>query len=1005
MIQKIGLNINTKNYKKSIASKENQNKQIQNTTNTFAETPSSKLLQSYYVNFSGRKAKFDLQEVGSKRDKIEELENNFSYHGEKLYKDAQALAKKYGHNEITQIHVLKTGLENIKNFIDELDSGEANYDDESSFTQHTALEDDLGRSVIKDKIKRDKIRPIIEKEIEVLDKKLATTPASQSKSKKPEFSKDFLNDIYSLYSQDNDEEMGGGDGLVHDATIFSAALFPNNDQLKKEVMIPFRTALKDEIQIDKRPLSKRIHMSFYDDKALNIWNNLAIGTNMAILHDKDTTPGYLVNSFLNVFEKSKNGFGKLTKENTEIINLNDNGEIDNYYIKKKLHEFGKNKDKNYVLVMSIMDKDMDAIAIDETNVATFLNAPQNVKFVMVADKDEYYKDSTKSDVVELFSDFGEISMPLMNMSQAQKMFKEQPKLTEKLKKPFTKQAIEKCVEVANQLKGNYPEKAQKVMDLVAAYHVDKEKVTLVDVQNYVKEAKEIFKPVENDSSIKVVFDTGIKLKDMVGTPSTKKEAKSIIDRIKDKSIGTKGFVIYSQDGSVGAGRKYTAQTIAGEAKVPYIEINAVDFGTKDVDLFGGGNLSPEASMKKLFGMVKAQAETNNQKSAVLFVENFDYFSYGEFVSEYHEKAMSQLIREMNKAQEQGMNIVVIGSMNDPKNIGEATSKSFKFIDRIEVESPGYTQSRNEVIDYYIKKKAIKLAGNEEAKKETKAHLNLLTEQSSYIEILTLLDKAQNVAREKKHKTVEKSDFTEAYLQLTTGRPSSRNMPQYEKDLVASHECGHALNATIMDNLADNHGKPWHKSGKVNFITLDPRGWFGGAVYTTDMDNEEYSFEHIFSSIICDFGGNSCEKKFFNQDGSWGISSDMEMATNLATRAVGMMGQGKHFGKKSLSGMHFMGEDDKANMNKDINVILKNAQVISEAITEVYADFNKEFVKKYGNKVGTGECIIQREEFIGFFEDWKSKQPLEKQQEFHALDKAILDVIEATKRGTVCYREN
>ena len=131
---------------------------------------------------------------------------------------------------------------------------------------------------------------------------------------------------------------------------------------------------------------------------------------------------------------------------------------------------------------------------------------------------------------------------------------------------------------------------------------------------------------------------------------------------------------------------------------------------------------------------------------------------------------------------------------------------------------------------------------------------------------------------------------------------------------------------------------------------------------------------------------------------------MEMATNLATRAVGMMGQGKHFGKKSLSGMHFMGEDDKANMNKDINVILKNAQVISEAITEVYADFNKEFVKKYGNKVGTGECIIQREEFIGFFEDWKSKQPPEKQQEFHALDKAILDVIEATKRGTVCYRE-
>lgn len=1018
MIQKIGLNLN---FRDNSINKNNTNIQNPNTTlpqdlnplNTVK--PAADLLKSYYVSFGGKKKNNSvskpyeerrLNRVSNGQDKYSIIENNLSYHGEKLVNDSREVAKKYGHSEITQLHFLRAGLENIKNFIDSLNSGEAAYDDESSFSTYEIFEQDLGRNVIKDKEKRDKILPVIVEEIKILDKKLEEQPksAGQQPKKEPDFSKDFINDIYSLYHQDNDEDMGG-DGLVHDATIFDAALFPNNDQIKKEIAVPFRTALKDEIQIDKKPLSERTYLSFYDNKAENIWKNLAVGTNMAILYDKDTTPSYLINSFLTVFDKSEKGFGKLNKNNTEVINFNDNGEIDSNYVERKMREYGKNKDKNYIMLMSIMDEDLDDLAIDDTNISIFEKAPKNVKFVMVADKDNYYKNSTDNAVKNFFSNFGEISMPLMNMAQAQKMFKEQPKLIENIKKPFSSQAIEKCVEAANQLQGNYPEKAQRVMELVAAYYIDKEKISAPDVVNYVKEAKEIFKPVENDSAIKVVFDTGIKLKDMVGAPSTKKEAKSIVDRIKDKTIGTKGFIIYSQDGSVGAGRKYTAQAIAGEAKVPYVEINAVDFGTKDVDLFGGGNLSPEASMKKLFGMVKAQAETNPSKSAVLFIENFDYFSYGEFVSEYHEKAMSQLIREMNKAQEQGLNIIVIGSMINSQNIGGATSKSFKFIDKIEVDSPGYNQdARTEIIDYYIKKKGIKLAGDDAQKAAIKEHINLMMEYSSYIEILTLLDKAKNVARERKHKAIEKGDFTEALLQLQFGRPSAAQDPDYRKDTVTSHECGHALNAVIMEQLAQKVGKPSHRSSLLNFITLDPRGYFGGAVFSTDSINPEISFENMFGRVVCDFGGNSCEHKFYNQDGSWGITCDMKMATNTATRAAGVMGQGAHFGKKSLDGMWVISEEDKNNLNKDINVILKNAQVVSDAITDVYADFNRLFTEKYAKNVGTGDCIIHRKEFLELFEDWKAKQPESKQKDFAELDDAILAVIEATKRGVVCRKE-
>lgn len=1010
MIEKININLNTKNIFNKSAQKDNTTENTQTqppVASPHLPSPSPSLLHSYFVSFGQNKN--NAEKIGS-GEKIAIILNNMNDPAQELLNDSQKIAKEYGHAEVDRIHVLRAGLEKINNFIDALNSGEVNYADESAYDAYVFFENDMGKDVFKKKEKRELIKPVIENELKILDEKLAQLPKVLPPyvTKNRPIAKQFLNDIYSVYKQDNelnaDEGMVEGDGLVHDCTLFSAAMMPNSDQMKREITLPFRNALKDAVYIDKRPLNKRPHIKFYDDKAKNIWKNLAVGTNMVILHDKNNYPSHLVNSFLHLFEESKDGFGKLNKNNTKILNLNNEGFIDNGYIANKLKEFGKDKQNNYIVAMDIMDSDLNRLAIDEFNIEIFTNAPKNVKFVMVADKDKYYNDNSDRYLHGYFDDFGEVSMPLMNMEQAQKAFKEVPELMSKIKKNFSKPALEKCVEAANQLSGNYPEKAQKVLELVSSYYIDKQNIGLSDVQNYIKEAKEIFKPVENDNAVKVVFDTGIKLKDMVGSPATKKEAQSIVERIKDKSMGTKGFVIYSQDGSVGAGRKYTAQAIAGEAKIPYIEINAVDFGTKDVDLFGGGNLSPEASMKKLFNMVKTQAETNPKKSAILYIENFEYFSYGENLSEYHEKAMSQLIREMNKAQEQGMNIVVMGSMNDPRYIGDATSKSFKFIDQIEVESPARNKyARNEIVNYYIKKKGIKLAGDEQEQKQIKEHINLLTERCSYIEILTLLDKAKNVAKERKHKNIAKADFTEAYLQLTTGRPASAQDPSYAKQLVTSHECGHATNGIIMEELAKKENRPDHAGDYVNFITLDPRGTYGGAVYFSDELNPEWSFEKIFSGLVTDFGGNSCEKHFFGQDGSWGITVDMQNATHTATMAAGLMGQGKHFGKKSIDGMWVISEKDKDNLNKDIDVMLTNAQLVSDAITEVYEDFNKEFVKKYSSKVGTGECIIQREEFVKMLNDWRAKQPAEKQKEFELLDKTILEVIAATKRGVKCHK--
>ena len=196
-------------------------------------------------------------------------------------------------------------------------------------------------------------------------------------------------------------------------------------------------------------------------------------------------------------------------------------------------------------------------------------------------------------------------------------------------------------------------------------------------------------------------------------------------------------------------------------------------------------------------------------------------------------------------------------------------------------------------------------------------------------------------------------------------------------------------------------KPWFESDHVGFITLDPRSYYLAAVYPTKTnESHEFTFEKIFSDIVCDFGGYSSEKHFYGIDGSWGITGDMQNATMRATEATGVMGIGHYFGKKSLDGVAFIDGKDKKNMNKDIEVFLKNAQLISNMIVEEYEDFIKQFTQKYSSKVGTGECIITGDTFRKELEEWRNSLPEDKKEDLKNLNEVIIDVMKKTQNGEI-----
>lgn len=980
------------NYNTNVITKKSNNSYEQNSLPAY----DSQVFKSY-VNFTAKPKQ--------KPQDYEEYQQ-FDNGAVNLQNRAAAIAKANGHAEITQYHIMDAAIQETLGFIDKLNKKEADmhsYDDDSAITYFVGV---FGKQLFTDKDKLKSFTEILKDREAEIQKAYKDMPKSTRKSKNIKLSDSLCNDLESSREQTDRNE-----NLVETLDFYNAA-FTSDDIAIRGGNDKFRAKINDVLMIADPKKAKGLHFKRYDTKAQNVMKNLNMNTNVFVTFDQTkVNPAGFIPSLLEAFEKSD---GKLNPKNTEIVLYNDNINMTSFT--EKMQELAKNKDKNYIVIFSqfnlatnslVTDEDLgiQRFAMTKDYIEVLSETPKNIHLVTIDAKDNYLGYLQQPLVASTFQDFAETSIPVLNQDDVIMAMEHNPKYVKKIAPNISKKALEKTINTSAQLDGIFPDKAENLLKKIALQHPDKKEITVVDVDNYIKDADYLFKQTNNDSSVKILFDTGKRLKDIIGKTNTKKEAEYIVKQIKSKKIGTKGFIIYSQDGMVGGGRRHTAEAIAGEAKVPFVAINTMDFATKDVDLFGGSSMSPEASIKKLFSLVTTQAESNPNKSAVLFIENFEYFSVGEMISEYHQKAMAQLIREMENAEKKGLNIVVMGSVSNPMYIGEATMKSFKFNDNIEVSSPAYNQEdRYEVLKHAFKENKIKIAGDSN---------KLLKDMSStlrgfsFIELKAFAKKAESIAQERGHKAVDKSDMIESYMRITTGRPSFGEIRQHEKEITTKHECGHAVTLQVMNDLMKRKGQPWLIPDTVNFITLDPRGMYGGAMYHKSDVNKEMSFESGFSQIVCSYGGHSSEKHFYNMDGSYGITCDLTSATSLAEFMATAMGQGYYTGKISLANMY--GEEDfsrnitasmKDKIDKDVSVITRNALTVSDMIVEHYSDFIQEFSDKYANLVGTGDCIIDGDQFRKELADWKAKQPIEKQAELDLLDDMILDAIKASKNGKI-----
>lgn len=954
---------------------------------------------------------------------VYDLRAMFTNKMEKIWDSATKLAQISGSSNIETWHIYLAALYSLKHQLKEIEQGLIKYNDPNNGSMLLTIQnmiDQTGLSISKED-DRKKIAKVVDEHIAKIKKDFM--PQGKNIKLKnllfnPRPSKAAMDDMFEAFSLY--KSLGDIDETIDDSFPILAVGFSQDRKLTKNALL-FRYNLQKAVMINDEDQKKKKHLSFFDDRADALWKNVSLRKDTVVLTDEENSSStkHLISSFVNLINKPNQHYKNITPQNTDIIVLNEKTTFS--FLNELVHEAKERKDRTTVIIVNtdaihafdgqtIKKEDIDTFS----NIQTQKDAP-NVRLIFTISKQKYYNATAKDGVFkEALEKHPTQTLPTLNANDSIKYLTNENGLAfleQETGKKFSAEVIKKAIELTSKTKGNYPDKVIDLLNTVSAYNPDSDEVTPQMLIEYTKEAKSSNNNAQYQDEEGIIFNTGKTLNDIVGSPMVKAQAESIVKAIKNGTIGTRGYVIsHSYDSAYGGGRLHTAQAIAGEAQIPMIIINAKDFALKDIDTLSQNADFSEIKIKNIVSSAVAQAEVNSNKCAMIFIKNFDNFAANPLTgisSIYEQKAFSQLLDEMdNIRKNKDVNIIVIGSMNMPELLDPNVQKPYKFLNSIDIYPPQDTEETKEVINYYINKMNLNIAGeSEEERNKTIKNISETVSAmgASVVDIMYLLETAKNVSMERNKKAIDSSDLTEAYLQITSGRVNTSFISDTDKKIITSHEAGHAINIQVMHDLAKENNTPWFMPNKISFITLDPRGNYGGAVYHKNSGGFEANLENIMGNLVCSYGGYSAEKKLYNIHGSSGISQDMQNATYGATKAVLDYGIGKNTGvrhiRRNPDGTLAVTEHKKELIEKDVDMMTQGAMHISDAIIETYQDFIKEFTQKYYKKVGTGDCVVTAEEFKKELDAWQSSLTDKEKEKIETLKTNITNAMNSIKKGS------
>lgn len=374
----------------------------------------------------------------------------------------------------------------------------------------------------------------------------------------------------------------------------------------------------------------------------------------------------------------------------------------------------------------------------------------------------------------------------------------------------------------------------------------------------------------NDKNNRVTF------KDVAGAREAKEELKEIVDFLKNPKkfleIGAKIPKGVLLTGSPGTGKTLLARAVAGEAGVPFFHLSGSEF----VEMFVGVGAS---RVRDLFKMAKRASPS------IIFVDEIDAVGrvrgggYGGGNDE-REQTLNQILVEMDGF-EPTDKVIVMAATNRSDVLDPALLRPGRFDRRVTLDLPD-RRDREEILNVHADKKPL----------SENVSLKVVAERTpgfSGADLASLMNEGAILAARENRKTVEQNDLIRSIEKVMLGpERKSHLMTKKEKEIVAYHEAGHALVASILPD-AD----PVHK------VTIVSRGSAGG--YTLKLPLEERKLQsksEFLDDIAMSLGGYVAEEMVFG-DVTTGASGDIQGLTNLARAMVTRWGMSELIGPRAL----------------------------------------------------------------------------------------------------------
>ncbi|MFM2028070.1 MAG: cell division protein [Cyanobacteriota bacterium] len=361
--------------------------------------------------------------------------------------------------------------------------------------------------------------------------------------------------------------------------------------------------------------------------------------------------------------------------------------------------------------------------------------------------------------------------------------------------------------------------------------------------------------------------TGIEFNDVAGVDEAKEDLEEVVTFLKQPekftAIGAKipkGVLLI---GPPGTGKTLLAKAIAGEAGVPFFSISGSEF----VEMFVGVGAS---RVRDLFRKAQENAP------CLVFIDEIDAvgrqrgIGYGGGNDE-REQTLNQLLTEMDGF-EGNTGIIVIAATNRPDVLDSALLRPGRFDRQVVVDYPDF-KGRLGILEVHSRDKKVAADVALEA-------IARRTPGFTGADLANMLNEAAIFTARRRKEAITMEEVNDAIDRIVAGMEGRALVDSKAKRLIAYHEVGHAIVASLC---------PGHD--QVEKVTLIPRGQAQGLTwFTPDEEQGLTSRSQLLARIAGLLGGRVAEECVFGEDEvTTGAGSDIEKITYLARQMVTRLG--------------------------------------------------------------------------------------------------------------------